>query len=271
MLRTLCARNTLFMSEISEKIGRSPATTRWKAKKLGLWSKPEGRFAEWNVKHKHLREPVMRYFLKHTMKETQDHFGLTESEVKSIFTVGYRDPKFKHLRKDTRRRDSWTQDELLFLTRHAGVQPRTWIAKKLKRGTDESVKECLSRLKIGVRYMNGMPWTWAQELFGEEAAHLTIHTKAGPCGPTGHHGAADTRYRLLPWTEAHRLLEAGLTRPLLGKGRCRPDRRRRAERLQVSDETRIAIRALARFQRWIHGMQSSRGIRQRIQKAARRR
>jgi hypothetical protein len=263
-LRRLCSSNTLFMSEIAEKLGRAPASTRWKAHRIGVWSEPEGRFAEWNRKHQHLHEAVLRYFRDHTYEETAKHFGLTEGELKSCFAYAYRNPKFKHIRKDDRRHDAWTAKELLFLARHAGIQPRAWIAKKLKRGTDQAVKEALSRAGVGARYINGMPISWAVNLFGEAACGIAIATKAGPQGLSGSTGETISTYQLIPWIQCEELLEAGLTRELKGSGRWK---RREHPRLQVPDEVRAAIRAMANFQRWIHGVQSSRAIRARFRTA----
>jgi hypothetical protein len=270
-LKRLARPKDLFFTEIAQRIGRSVESTRHMARKLGIQYRLRDRFGEWNLKHKHLREAAMRYFLDHSSEETRKHFGLSQSELKSIFTVGYRDPKLKHLRKDTRRHDSWTTEELRFLISHAGVQPRDWIAKKLKRGTRESCKEALSRLKIGARYANGMPWSWAQEIFGAEAFERVIHMKAGPRGKSGHHGLAISRYRLIPWTECEKLLETGQTRRILGKGNCTPRRRSQAPRVQVHPEVAAGIRALAKFQRWIHGTGSDRVVRNQIETALRRR
>ncbi len=268
-LRALCARNTLFMIEIAEKLGRNPGAVRRKAHQLGVWSKPPGRFAEWNRKHAHLRGEVLTYFLTHSAEETAKYFGLTASEFKSCITYAYHDPKLAHIRKDWRRRDSWTTEELIFLMRHAGVQPREWIAKKLKRGTDEAVKEALSRAGIGARYVNGMPRQWAEQLFGDDVCKTAIAMKAGPQGLSGRNGKTTSTYQLIPWIQADEVLRAGKTRPLKGKGRWRPGRV--PPMLEVPEDIRRAVSALAKFQKWIHGVQSGRGIRRRMRAALKRR
>jgi hypothetical protein len=271
-LKRLASSQTLFRREIAEQMGKRQTSVNHMMRKLGLNYRVKERYGEWNAKHNHLREPVMRYFLTHSKEETREHFKLTESELKSIFTIGYRDPKYKHLRKDKRRHDPWTAEELVFLAQNAGVQPRAWISKKLKRGTAESAKEALSRMKVGCRYLNGMPWSWAQEIFDWEAARpLVIKTKAGPRGTSGHHRRAVTRYHLIPWTDCERLLEAGLTKPILGKGNCTDRRRAQAPRLKIAPEIETCIHALAQFQRWIHGKRSCRGVRSQIETALRRR
>lgn len=268
-IRSLCSSNTLFMKEIAEKLGRPATTVRLKAKELGVWSNPPGRFAEWNRKHVHLRVPAMTYFLTHSFEETAAHFNLTLSEFKSLMAWGYKDPKLKYLRKETRRHDQWTAKELVFLMRHAGVQPREWIAKKLKRGTDEAVKEALSRAGVGARYINGMPRAWAEQIFGDDVCMTAISMKAGPQGLSGRTGQTTSTYQLIPWIQADELLKKGRTRLLKGKGRWKPGRRH--PMLEVPEEVRIGIRAMAKFQRWIHGVQSGRGVRKRMRAALNRR
>lgn len=268
-LKSLCASNTLFMTEIAEKLGRPATTVRLKAHELGVWSRPPGRMAEWNRKHAHLREAVMTYFLTHSIQETSAYFGLTTGEFKSCLTYGYKDLRFKHLRKDERRHDSWTTKELLFLMRHAGIQPRKWIAKKLKRGTDHAAKEALSRAGVGARYINGMPIGWALQIFGDNAIGEAISMKAGPQGLSGSTGKSTSTYQLIPWIRCDELLRAGRTRVLKDKGRWNPDRKHPT--LEVPEEVRVAIRAMAKFQKWIHGVQSGREIQMKIRAALKRR
>lgn len=117
-----------------------------------------------NVRHAHLRKRAMSYFLHHTFDETCQAFGLEKNQLRSLLNIGYTDPKLAHLRKDSRRKDSWTFKETLYLLRASGLQSREWIAKKLKRGTFHSVKENASRLNFTTKYINGLPLKWAQEL-----------------------------------------------------------------------------------------------------------
>lgn len=181
------------------------------------------------VKHKHLRMPAMKYFVTHTFEETMERFGLTRSELRSIQTVSYRDPKYDHLRKDTRRNDSWSLDETLFLLRHAGLKPREWIAKKLNRGTMHSVKEMTSRLDIKSRYVNGLPQRLAEILLGYPVEGMK--TKAGP---TGGMRNGDFCYRIVPWVCLYPW----------------------ARQSNVPDHLVLALGALSRFQKWIHGTRS---------------
>ena len=266
-LRRHCAANQLYMKEIAEKLGRTPASVRYKGHQLGIFSKPE-KFAQWNSKHVHLREPVLRFYLTHSFEQTAEHFGLTLSEMKSCLTGGYKEEHLKHLRKEWRPHTPWTDEEWRFMVAHVGVQPREWIGKKLKRGnTYNSVKDALAKFRGKGKYFNGMPWGWAEAIFGSEAEDLTIRTKAGPTGRS--HRGGDFRYRILPWADAERLLDQGKTRPMPGKGRWKKARRP-TRRIEVKPELEAAIRAMAKFQRWIHGKQSARGVRSNIQAALRR-
>lgn len=236
-LKYLHSLDKYFWKEIAERLGKRPASVSWQAKRLGFKHGPNvsARKGKWNVKHKHLREAVMKYFMTHSIKETMKHFDLTHSEVKSIFTIGYRDPKFKHLRKETRRHDSWSNEETLFLLRHAGLQSRNWISRKLKRGGVHAVKESLCRLNSNSKYVNGMPRRWAEVLLGSDGLPEGIKTKAGP---TGNSRNIDFRFRIIPWVEAESLI----------KGK------------KVDSQLRLAIKAMARFQRFIHKSKSDKQI-----------
>lgn len=231
-----------FFSEIAEQMSVKVNLVRHYARRMALKQGPrvKARFAEWNSKHKHLREPVMKFFVTHTWNQTRDFFGLTDSELKSIFTVGYRDKKLAHLRKDRRRHDNWTERELLFLVRHSGLMPRDWIAKKLNRGTMQSTKECLYRLNTSSKHMNGLPERLAN-LIVPIPVGVSIKTKAGAPGPNG-----ECHIRLVPWT--------ALEDAIKGK--------------QVKSDIRLAIKALARFQRWVHKAPTNSSVMRKLKRIA---
>lgn len=192
----LAKEGRFFYTEIATKLGKTPQSVRWKAKQLDLPSTQrflKDRFGKWNSKHNHLREPVMRYFMTHTWDETLGKFKLTQSELKSLFTVGYRLPQLKHLRKETRRHDSWSTKELKFLITHAGIMPRDWIGKTLKRGTPVCVKERMQKLGISSRTINGITLSQFRSAFGKEP-DFYIQTKAGP----GRNGTP-TCFKIIPW------------------------------------------------------------------------
>lgn len=178
------------------------------------------------TKHSHLREPVMHYFVTHTWEQTRKQFKLTESELKSLFTVGYRDPKLKHLRKDTRRHDSWSVRELRFLLTHSGVMPREWIGRKLKRGTPVCIKEKLEQLGLSSRTVNGITLSQFIKAFGERPGFV-LHTKAGPG-----RGGTSTYFQIVPWV----WLDCEL----------------RSRRLRCAKPFRQVVSTMALFQEWIH-------------------
>lgn len=177
------------------------------------------------TKHAHLREPVMRYFLKHTWEETQNRFNLSESELKSIFTVSYRDPKFKHLRKDSRRKDAWTSKEYLTLLRFSGLKQRTWIAKKLKRGGIHSIKDRLEKLGIASKNLQGITLSQYRSAFNCEPKRY-FRTDAGP-----NRRGMPTKYKIILWMDLDKWLKAG--------------------ELHAPDVFKIHCSAMARFQKWV--------------------
>ena len=226
-LTMLAMGGALFYSEIAENLGRRPATVRWMAKKLGLPGKPcPQRFGGWNSKHSHLREPVMRYFLKHSIEETRKKFGLTESEIKSLFTVGYRDPRFMHLRKDKRTKREWGSKDYLTLLRFAGLKPRAWISKKLKRGGVEAVRCRLKKLGISSKNLQGITISQFRQAFGCEPKRY-VKTSAGPT--RGIHG--ESHYKIILWSDLDQWLKKGI--------------------IHAPEVFAIHCSAMARFQKWI--------------------
>lgn len=230
-LKSLTNEGRFFHVEIAEKMGKRPGTITWMARKLGLPS-PRSvlreRLGQRNVKHKNFREPVFRYFLDHTWAETRDNFKLTDRELKSIFTVGYRMPALKHLRKETRRHDSWSARELKFLLTHSGLMPRAWIGKKLKRGTPVCIKERLEKLGVSTRTLNGITLSQFRSAFGKEPGFY-IQTQAGPDG--GSKEAMPTRWKIVPWVYL--------------------DQEIRAKRLNAPEIFKQLTRTMALFQEWI--------------------
>lgn len=220
----------MFYTEIAKKMDKSVVTVRWKAKKLGLIStqKTLDKFGKWNTKHAPIRGSAMKYFMTHTWDETRKRFGLTQSELRSLFSVGYRMPEFKHLRKETRDHSPWTKNQLLFLLRHAGLMPRKWIAEKIGRGNQTCIKERLQSLGLSSRTLQGLTLSQFIVAFGKRP-DLYIQTQAGPNG--GHISSMPTRWKIIPWVWLHQEI--------------------RARRLTTSIELRMLIKARAQFQEWI--------------------
>lgn len=240
-LKELAGTRKYFYSEIAQILKKGPNLVRHQARRLGL-PKSTRKMGEWNSKHAHLREAVMKYFVTHSWEDTRKHFGLKSRELKSLFTVAYRDPNLAHLRKDKRRHDGWTLEEKLFLIRHSGIIPRKEISRRLKRGGFHSIKEELSRLNSNSKFMNGIPLSWYIDIF-DRLPDYSIKTKAGPTG--GKRG--NFHFKLVPWVECERQL---------GKTRVNP-------------VYRDAIRAMARFQRWIHQTDCDAAIKRRLRMGVR--
>lgn len=230
---------TWWFSDIAKEMGKSPASVRYNARGLGLKSK--GRKGGWNSKHKHLAKPVFEFFLTHTWEETQKHFNLTASELKSLFTTGYKNPKLAHLRKDKRRKDKWSLEEMLFLLQHAGIRERGWIAKKLKRGCATNIKERLQKWNAASKHLNGMPVSWALQLWPKIPLKVRIRTQAGPSG-----GAGIWRFCIIPWHDCLQLSQRYPTSPVIVSG----------------------IRGMIQFQQFVFQTQSQGLIRRKINQSA---
>lgn len=239
-LRELVLSEKYTYAEIAEKMKKSRNAIAVKSQKLGLSNKA---YIKRITKHKHLRQPVMEYFVTHTPEETIKKFKITMSEFRSLMTVGYRDPDLTHLRKDTRRNDPWSFSETMFLIRHAGIQEREWIAKKLKRGTMHSVKEMLSRINTNSRYTHGLPFKSASELLGREVDY--IQTKAGPISDK-----QSFRYKIVPWVV------------LYSKSKRIKD---------MPDHIRTCLKSMAKFQIFIMGTKTIKETIEQLEKIARKR
>ena len=169
----------------------------------------------------------MEYFQNHTFKETCERFNLTESEMKSLQTAAYRMPELAHLRKDTRRKDAWTIKELKFMLKRAGIIERKNIGKHLGRGFSTVIKEKCQLLNCrGVRYINGLPLRLASLIVPDIQG---IKTLAGAPGPNG-----CCHVTIVLWTELEKKIKYK----------------------RINPEIRAAIKAMARFQKWIFGKES---------------
>lgn len=210
--------------EIAKVLSCSTVSAISVGRKMGLKNRA---YLNRITKHKHLREPAMKFFQTHTFEETRERFGLTKSEFKSLQTVSYRDPKLLKYRKDSRRKDVWSQKEVQTFAKYSGLQPRAWIAKKLKRGTMHSVKELASRLGTDTRYLNGLPERLARIIDPNASG---IKTKAGAPGSSG-----ECCHRIVPWV-------------VLAQSK---------QMKAVHPEVRAGIKAMAHFQKWIHKTRSA--------------
>ncbi len=195
----LVKTGNILNKDIAEKLGKKPASVSFKLRRLGLKNTAAKKvIGKWNIKHAHLREKVMTYFLTHTNEETAKKFNLTKSELKSIFTIGYRLPQFKHLRKDTRRHDAWSTKEYKFLLQHSGLKSRDWIAKKLNRGGELVIKDRLDLLGVSSVTLNGLTISKFRDAFGKNP-EFYLQTEAGPKRQLKHKGNSCSFYKIVPW------------------------------------------------------------------------
>lgn len=180
-----------------------------------------------HTKHKHLRESVFKYFLNHTAKETMKKFKLNRSEFKSIFTVGYRDPKLKHLRKDKRNKDKWNSHHYKILLQNAGLKSRSEIAELIGKGNVNScIKERLQRLGLRSKNVNGVTLSQYRNAFKKEP-DFYIQTKAGP----GRGNNSSTHWKIIPWV----ILKKEINN----------------KEIEAPEIMKILIETMAMFQEWI--------------------
>ena len=179
------------------------------------------------TKHKHLREPVMRYFLDHSAEQTMKKFKLTASEFKSLFVAGYMDPRLKHLRKDKRNKDLWTSRHYKILLQNSGLKPREEISKMIGKGNVNScIKDRLRALKVASKSINGITISQYRSAFNSEPGFY-IQTKAGPTG--GVHSSS--HWKIIPWVYLEKEIN---------------DKKIKAPKI-----TKDLVSAMALFQNWI--------------------
>lgn len=167
----------------------------------------------------------MRYFKTHTARETARKFKLRHGQIiglnETSRLMGLMKPTFK----DKRIKKPWTLEELLYLIRRAGIQPRSKIGQELGRGSARVIKEHLQTFNSGTKFLNGMPRSWAVQLWGG-AAPQGIKTKAGPISPV-----TNFNFIIIPWVECEKL----------------------ASKLPTDKKVKRMIKIMAKFQKWIHG------------------
>jgi hypothetical protein len=164
------------------------------------------------LKWGHLHLKVEEYYRTHSKEETTKRFKISNKEFKSIMTYVYR--KGIGVRKDHRVKTEFNSWQELALM--SGIFERQEIAKKLERGSYHAIKDRIGKYKINGKYLNGLRLQQVDKYF----SNLKVwKTRAGP-----------TRFTLVPWVELEDKLDSSSLPKLLKK----------------------AIKALARFQRFIH-------------------
>lgn len=181
-------------------------------------------------KHKHLHKKILEMRLKISDKEIMQKLNLTKSEMKSCMTYAYKNKELSHLRKETRRRDSWSNKELKFLLQWSGIIPRKEINDYLKRGNSEIViKEKLQQLGLCSKNVNGMTYSQFTSLFKTEP-FFYIETSAG--SPASKF-AKFANWKIVPW--------------------CHIDEMIKNKDIEHTEAIETYINSMATFQRWVHG------------------
>lgn len=183
-----------------------------------------------NDQHKHLRGPLLKYYLKHSKEECMKHFKLTASQFKSCLTAAYREGSLAHIRKETRTHEPWDTGTWLFVLRRCGLLERKKIAKLSGRSTEErfhSIKEKMKNSGGGnTKFLNGIPLSWANQIWPNDLiSHVAVKTQSGPTGRRG-----EFRFLLIPWVEAERLSEV----------------------FHTDKNVKRCISSMAKFQRFVH-------------------
>ena len=182
------------------------------------------------AKHKHLHEKILKLRLKMSDEEIRDKLCLSEGEMKSCMTCAYRREDLKHLRKDKRRRDSWSSDELRFLLKWSGIISQEEINKYLKRGKNRIViKEKLQQLGLCSKNINGLTHSKFRALFGCDPFYF-LQTSAG--SPASKFSEL-ANWIIVPWCHIEEMLNDGV--------------------IDHTESLKIYVSAMAIFQRWVHG------------------
>ena len=163
------------------------------------------------TKHRHLHKEALIAYQNNNFNEAAKELNLTLSEMKSCLSLAYKDPKLKHIRKDSRRKDKWTSEQLIKMLQMIGLRPRNAIAKKIKRDNERVVKEKLQHLGLKYpKYLNGLTLSRYREIFGVEP-QFYIQTDAGPGNGPGDHIA--TFFKIVPWVYIQDQIMSGELRP----------------------------------------------------------
>lgn len=229
-IKQMTAQGSL-VKDIAKEFNVNPNTMSVFLRKHGIENRNRvPLMGKWNAKHKHLRKEVMEYFLTHSGPETMLKFNLTNSEFKSLMTVGYKQPEFSHLRKDTRQnqKNKWTEFQIKQMLQMSGLRPRNVIAEKIGRGNSRVIKEKLQHLGMQYpKYLNGLSLNRFRDIFGF-SPEFFIQTDAGP--GSGKYSA--TFFKIVPWVYIRDLV--------------------RSQELNTSEMLKKWIFAMAEFQDWFH-------------------
>lgn len=179
-------------------------------------------------KHSHLHETILKMRLSLSNEKIREKLNLTSTEMKSCLALAYRKNEFCHIRKDKRRRDSWSTKELKYLLKWSGIKSRKEINEHLKRGKNERVvKEKLQLLGLCSKNVNGLTLSQFVALFGKKPKTF-IQTSAG--SPASKF-ALYANWKIVTWIEIQKMLKT--------------------KYVDHSEAIKIYIDAMAMFQGWV--------------------
>lgn len=227
----LAMSGKILNKDIAKKLGRTAMAVNAKLERMGVRNRAiEKKMGRWNCRYSdEFKKSVVEFFKNHTIDECAEKFELSKGQVIGIIQR-YRESGFISSNfKDSRNKNTWTSDDYRFLLSHAGLMPRSWIANKLERGSESSIKDRLKRLNISSRSINGLTVSQFCEAFGKNP-EFCLSTKAGPKRESIN---LPTHYKIVPWVWMDEEIKSG--------------------RLKTVKPMELLISSMAMFQRWIYG------------------
>lgn len=218
---------TMLIKDIARAYGIRSANLAYRCRRLGI--KSSSKMGEWNkVYSLEQRQKVIRVYKTNTASETAKLVGLTKGQVIGLMETSRRMGIIGNAFKDKRNKAPWTFKERLSLIRMAGLVNRSEIGKRLGRDGQRNIKERMRNdFNSGTKFLHGMPITWVRELIPMDLEDRKVQTTAGPRGVIN--GAVRTCFRIVPWTDLEQVTFA----------------------IRLDPSLKSAIRAMARFQRFI--------------------
>lgn len=178
--------------EIAKEHGCStPTVSCFRQRHIG----PNNNYLKHRTKYRLIEKDVFKFFQNNSIEDCMKKFNLSKSEIKSLFTYGYKKESLKIFRKDSRRKDKWTEYQIKEMLKCIGLLNRKEIAKRIGRGNERVIKEKLQHLGLKYpKYTNGLTISRFRNIFGCEPGFY-LDTKAGP----GRGKNSSTFFKIVPW------------------------------------------------------------------------
>lgn len=215
---------TQYISEVANELGMKPQTLRYFCRKNGL--KLQKKPGQFNRKYSmDFRLKAIELYRTHNARECAKKLGISHQAMIGIMETSRRMGLIGGKFKDTRNKKPWTFDEQLELICMAGLINRSEIGKRLNRCGQRNIKERMRNyFNSGTKHMHGIPLTWVREIIPMNLDDRIIQTKAGPTGQRG-----IFHFKIVPWVDLEHVQYA----------------------LKLPDNLSSAIRAMAKFQRFV--------------------